>query len=483
MRLARLVVVPITVALAVAIAACGSSASTQPKMPDPGREPAPPPTTAAPDAAPAASAPAAPLPAGVPDTPVGHQLAWVLDVITARHGALDEAAAQAHFTPAFLAQVPPAQAVTVFAQLGAQLAGLALDGVTAPAPGGLIAKISVGGSKLVIKIGVDATTGMIDGLLFEADADAVPKPTSWAELDAALAALAPKAAVLVARVDKGACEPIHALAAKTELAIASTFKLYVLLAVVDQILAGKLAWDTEVEVKDAWKSLPSGVTQDAAAGSKLTVRELANRMISISDNTATDHLLYTVTRRRAEAAVKAAKHAKPALDVPFLSTRELFLFRLGLPDAEVDAYLAKSAEQRRAYLDETLAGKAATLDGLESWTGARRIDTLEWFASATDVCNVLATIGKRAEKPAAGAALEALSINPGLGTIDKATWPFIGFKGGSEPGVLSGAWLLRRDDGAWYVVTAVLNSPNALDEMQAFGVIAGAFDLAAKDHR
>ncbi len=44
-------------------------------------------------------------------------------------------------------------------------------------------------------------------------------------------------------------------------------------------------------------------------------------------------------------------------------------------------------------------------------------------------------------------------MNPGV-QLDPATFSYVGYKGGSEPGVLTLGWLLRRaSDNAWVVVT------------------------------
>ena len=136
------------------------------------------------------------------------------------------------------------------------------------------------------------------------------------------------------------------------------------------------------------------------------MRALAERMISISDNTATDHLLYTVGRERVEAALQTAKHAKPELDIPFLSTRELFLMKLE-PTA-IDEYLKLPAAKRRVTLDKTLAGQAPRRSSTSAtWTTARRIDKLEWFASSTDLCRAMATLWTRAQDPGRAAARRA----------------------------------------------------------------------------
>jgi beta-lactamase class A len=466
-----------------ALAACGDS--TRPPVVAPTETTPPtttPPTSTAAgtvDTQPAVAADPIPLPAGVPDTAAGHQLAWVLDMIVNQKGVVDRAAIEAHFHTSFLAQVPADTVALIFGQIHKEAGALTLGAVTEKA-GKLSVKADSRAGKLVIILGVHASDQKIETLLFQPDVGDAPKPTSWAELDKALAAAAPKADVFVARVEKGACKKVHAVNAKAPLAIGSTSKLYVLLSVVDQIRAGKLAWETEVEVKDEWKSLPSGVTQDDPAGTKLTVKTLADRMISISDNTATDHLVYTAGRKNVEAAVKATKHAKPALNVPFITTRELFLLKLGLPADEIAAYKKLGAEKRRALLDGKYATVKPTLDGIEAWKDARDIDTLEWFASGEDLCKVMATLASRAEKDKdkAGPLLDVLSLNPGL-PIDKAKWPFIGFKGGSEPGVLNGTFLLRRDDGVWFVVTAGFNGPTEIDQAKAFAVLGGAIDLAA----
>jgi beta-lactamase class A len=435
------------------------------------------PTTTTPVSVPTPE-PGPPLPAGFPDSVAGRQLAWVIDAIVARHGMVDATEVEAHFHPSFLAQVPTAQTIEVFKQLGAQADDLTVTSVEAdPAGTSLVAKVTAKGEKFKILLVLDPGATQIAGLLFQPDIELGAKPTSIAEAVKTLPTIAPHAQLLLARLDNGACKPLHQVNAKEQLAIGSTMKLYILLAVADQIIAGKLTWDTEIPIRDDWKSLPSGITQGDPAGTKHTVRTLAERMISISDNTATDHLLYTVGRKKVEAAVKASRHVKPALDIPFLSTRELFLLKLGLPDDQVERYIKMSAEKRRAFLDKTLAGQQPTLDGIDAWKDARRIETLEWFANSEDLCRLMAALALRAEKPAAAPVLEVMAKNPGI-QIDPKSWPYIGFKGGSEPGVMNLTWLLRRDDHRWYVATFGFNAPaGQLVESKLLGFTTGVLEL------
>jgi hypothetical protein len=71
-----------------------------------------------------------------------------------------------------------------------------------------------------------------------------------------------------------------------------------------------------------------------------------------------------------------------------------------------------------------------------------------------------------------------LSKNPGP-ALDKAVWTYVGYKGGSEPGVLNTTYLLRRSDDRWFVVTAGFNAAEgtALDDRQLLTVISGVIEL------
>jgi len=466
-----------TIVLAGLLIACGGGGTAPaPRPPAAPATLAPPPKPMVPGAPATQAKPAFP---GAPATPTGDQLAWVLDAIVRRHGTLGRAELEAHFHPSFLAQVPIDQALAIFEQLGHKLTDLVVDDVQADGER-LVARVTADKTKLRISLTLDPASQQISGLLVQRDLDTGPRPQSFEDALRAVAALAPKAQLLVATLDHGTCKPVQALAASDQLAIGSTFKLYILLALADRILAGKAAWSDELAVRDDWKSLPSGITQNEPPGTKHSLATLAERMISISDNTAADHLLYTIGRKAVEAAVRATRHARPALDTPFLSTRELFLMKLG-PAAELERYLKLPEARRRDHLDKTLAGKAPSIDIAGAWKTARRIDQLEWFASSDDLCRVMATLWTRAQAPRAAPLLDVLAKNPGL-PIDTKVWPYVGFKGGSEPGVVNMTYLLRRDDNQWFVITLGFNAAEGgtLDEAKIFHLAAGVIELVGK---
>jgi beta-lactamase class A len=469
MRFVLLVRIVVIVCLGFA---CGSPAT--PKPVEPSSPPSSPPVEPepAPPAAVKASFP------GVPDTVAGEHLAWVLDAIVNHDGTVAEAEIAKRLHPKFLAAVPADKFALVSKSLVA-LRPLAVSSAKGTELS-LVARLDTAQGLLIASVEVDPATEQVIGLLFRPDVGEAPKPKTFAEAVQMTEQLAPASQLLVAGLDKGACKPMHATRSKQPLAIGSTCKLYVLLGLVDRILAGKAKWDDDLAVRDDWKSLPSGITQDDPSGTKLTLLTHAERMIAISDNTATDHLLYTVGRAQVEAALRATRHATPKRNVPFLSTRELFLFKLGMADAEVDGYLKLPEVRRRAYLDTTLVGKAPDISLAAAWTTARRIDQLEWFANADDLCRTMAALWQRAQKPAAKPVLDVLAKNGGI-ALDKAAWPYVGFKGGSEPGVINLTWLAQRADGKWFVVVLTANDTKAtVDEAKAIGIAQGVFELLAK---
>lgn len=76
---------------------------------------------------------------------------------------------------------------------------------------------------------------------------------------------------------------------------ASTIKLPILCALSSQVAAGRLRWGDRVTLRDADKISGSGAVRELSAGTSLTLRELANLMIVVSDNTATNLILDRLT--------------------------------------------------------------------------------------------------------------------------------------------------------------------------------------------
>jgi beta-lactamase class A len=209
------------------------------------------------------------------------------------------------------------------------------------------------------------------------------------------------------------------------------------------------------------------------------VRYFAEQMISISDNTAADHLLAHLGRENVEDYQARMGHSNPALNEPFLSTREMFTIKLALTAENIQRYVDANPAERRRQLTDEIDPLTVTTAQANGWTRPRSIDTVEWFASAADLCRAMSSLKALSEQPGLEPVRSILAINPGV-PFDPAVWTYIGYKGGSEPGVLNLTWLLQRADGRWFVVTAGLNDPaKNIDTNGAVTLLQSAADLLA----
>ena len=320
-------------------------------------------------------------------------------------------------------------------------------------------------------------TQMTVSLVIEADAPhrimslwfgpPAPIVASWDDLTARLAKLPGEVSFQVERLDDGKILASHQ--ADKPLGIGSAFKLYLLAALIDR----RTPWDKIVKIEDRYKSLPSGQLQNWPAGSPVTVHTLAVQMISISDNTAADHLLALIGREEVEKRLGRFGMKAPARNIPFLATREFF--RLKSDAALRKAYLAASPASRRKILDR-VAAMPALKDSDENWSGPLAIDRIEWFASAADLCRVLGWLDEHG-----GPSGEAiLAVNPGR-VFSKEPFTYVGYKGGSEAGVLSMNWLLHARDGRHYALSAIWNDPRSdVDLPRLAGLLSAAAALSVK---
>lgn len=427
----------------------------------------------------AASAQATPIgtPLAGSDSPVGRQFAWVLDRLNNGGAGMTDQVVAERFHEAFLDAVPARQLIGVFGQLAA--IGPFTSGEYSESPDGLEARAilsAASGERLELTMRVEPDPPhSIVGLLFQPAAAGTPEAlASWDELDRQWSALAPAAGFLAAEVVDGDCVPVHALNPELRLAIGSAFKLYILGELADQVRAGAVEWDDRLAIRDDWKASFSGPMNQLEAGEERTLREFAEQMISVSDNTATDHLLFHLGQENVEAIQAVMGHGEPELNQPMLSTQEMFQLKLAAPDELRDAYLAGSVAERRRLLDGEVGDLNLSFWAASGWTEPILIDQIEWFASAEDLCRAMATLDAWAAEPGLEPITEILGINPGT-LFDLAVWEYIDFKGGSELGVLNLTWLLRRVDGRTFVLTGSLNNTEGpIDEDAAVAMLQAA---------
>ncbi len=382
------------------------------------------------------------------------------------------------FAPAFRAQITKPQLDAVIAQV-TQTAGRPqrVTSVRAVRPHAGVVTIAAERAELTLQVAVDPVAPhQVVALLVSGIA--APE-ASVAAVDAALSRLPGTTGFLVARLDAGGPVPIAARNADRAFAIGSEFKLVILATLVRDIVAGKRTWDDMVTLDGVER--PAGSWSKAVAGTKVSLRDLAAKMISVSDNSATDILLTLAGREQVEAMMPVVGIAAPAPNRPFLSTAELF--KLKAFPALADRYLALDERGRRAMLAGEIAKTPLSSIPATLFADGKpvRIDRLEWFFSASDVARMLDWIRRNSESGSAADVRKILAINPALPPAAAGAWAYVGYKGGSEPGVLAMSWLLQAKDGRWYAVSGRWNDPaKGVDQTRFASLMQRAVELAAR---
>jgi beta-lactamase class A len=378
---------------------------------------------------------------------------------------------EALFTSAFLAQVPAAQVTAISAQLRAQngaVQGLARLEARSPHEG--VAFVDYERATVRFNFGIDpAPPHLVRQLLvagMETRGDTVER------LAADIRALPGQSAFAIARLGNGDPAMLGAHDADRPLAIGSTFKLFILAELSRQVRAGERRWNDVVRLDR--RSLPSGILQDWPLGAPVTLHTLAALMISRSDNTATDALLHIVGRENVERLLPTLGLRAPERNRPFLSTLEVFALK-AMPDSDFRAWTAADEAGRRRILAERFAGTGP--EGIDfSGIGAepRRIDSLEWFASASDLVRTMDWLRRNGDAETQA----ILAISPGIPRATASDLTYVGYKGGSEPGVLNMTFLVRNRGGTWHAVSGSWNDPGApVDEARFAALMLRAVQL------
>lgn len=380
----------------------------------------------------------------LPAAPSAQAFSWFFAKLS-NPTTLSEADYAAHFAEAFRARVPIAMVREQMASLGGSNV---LFGLLSPPEERTIRPV-IGerdADVWALELVTDAE-GRIEALEVEA-------VLTWSAIDAVLAALPHRSRVGLYELRQGGCELIHGFQDEARGPIGSVFKLYILAALSARVRAGEARWDDTLAIDARRQS--TGPYSREPAGTRHTLVEYAENMISISDNTATDHLLFFLGRATVEAHQAVVGHGAPELNVPFLAAHDALVLKFALPDPEVEAYLALDTSGRRAALDGPLADIAFSESDVPTSSPPRYVDRIEWFASPGDACRVLSELHAHMSTPALSPLREILRADePRVAdTFDPSTWPYVGFKSGVEPGVSTSALLLERCDGRAFALLA-----------------------------
>jgi len=406
--------------------------------------------------------------AGELEEPVRSQVEWVLALVAGGEGA-DEV--DQRFSAAFLRAVPASQVVALAERELRPMGPFTIARVVESTATSATIVLRGPGGSMRMDIAVAAEPPhRIEGLRFLPEAEAI---ASWGDLFDRLRAAAPDVGFLAAEVVDGECVPIEAVEPDRPLPIGSAFKLYVLGALAAAVDAGTATWDERVAIRDELRVHSSAHLADMPAGEERSLRDLARSMIAVSDNTATDHVMARVGRSAIEAALAPMGMAEPARNLPFPTTAELTRLKL-LDDAGRTAWRDGSEVERRAILDALPATPVGDADLVGSgWVAPIDVDAIEWFASAADLCRAQATLAASSH----GEVGEALAYE---GAYDTDRWTRVSFKGGSEPGVLAASFLLVREDGRTFSLSALLMDTDGAVSPAVVAEVAGAFALLSE---
>ncbi|MWV27993.1 serine hydrolase [Aurantiacibacter rhizosphaerae] len=389
------------------------------------------------------------------------------DIIAAMRG---DASYDSVFADAFVNAVPQDRFLAIKQQLETQFGPLV--GIE------MLDPVSANGATIAIRFERGLANGSfnletaepyeINGFVLN---DVRPIGDNTGQLLSAIQALPGETAVLVAPLGGG--EPMMSHNADQQFAIGSTFKLYVLSALAHSIAQGERNWSDVVRLSQ--RSYPSGQLQNWPEGAPVTLHTLATLMISNSDNTATDQLITELGRDAVEAEVIAAGHSAPEGMFPFLTTRELFLLKSdGIEN--LGKYAAAGTAERLALLQELAQLDRGSEDIQAAFAGGPVAIDVEWLASVSDIASLFSRITQLEDQTA----LDILAVNPSMSGAMRDSWDYVGYKGGSEPGVLNLSWLLRDAAGTWQVVSMSWNDSEAPVDQSAFELLAmRAIALAA----
>ncbi len=353
------------------------------------------------------------------------------------------------FAPAFLSEVPVPKLRALAEQLIAQngpVIGLDRIERRSATDGDIVILCAKASVRATMVLEASASRKVI-GLLITS---VTPRGDSAAKLEQDIQALPGEAGLIVARLNGGS--PLLAINSDQQFAIGSEFKLWILAEAARQVSRRERTWSDVIRLGPP--SLPSGITQDWPKGAPMTLHTLATLMISTSDNSASDTLLLALGRSNVGDMVSRAGHANPQITLPLLSTVEAFALK-----TDQAADLRAIWQQSDPLARQRMLGRAgprlalAAIDRSQFAGEPRFINSIEWFASPSDTARLLDWL-----RTNGGAdALSIMAINAPLPNGDKARFRYVGYKGGSEIGVIAMSFLLQTHGGDWYAVAGAWN--------------------------
>ncbi len=394
--------------------------------------------------APVTGAPPKPVTMSAPaSTPLDKRIQQLIPVLN------DKAALADVFTPSFLAAIPPAQIKALANGFTAQYGPAQRIGtVMRNGPNNATVLVEYEKAVATVELTVEASPPhRIAGLLikgFTAKNDDIDR------IKADFAALPGSSGFVVQRLSDRGGTTISEVNGDRQFATGSTFKLYILAELAAQVTAGQRKWSDIVQL--GVRNHSSVATQGWPLDTPVTLQTLATWMISVSDNAATDALMRELSRDAIEGKLASIGHSAPDRALPMLTTIEAFALKTN-PLLRARFEKANEAGQRDLLKRERAALTYPAIDMSRLGSGPVAIDTVEWSASPADTARLLDNL-RRVNDPIAR---RIMAVNSGIGPAAAAKWGYLGYKGGSEPGVISMSFLAQSKAGNWFAISGSWN--------------------------
>ncbi|MGH2550047.1 MAG: serine hydrolase, partial [Thermomicrobiales bacterium] len=354
----------------------------------------------------------------IPATRAGAQLQWIVDQLNSGGKDLKTSDVTPHFTPDYLSALNEQGIIDTFAAMNPIMAPVTIariEGGITDQHANVLVFTDEGYWRIYLALEFNDPF-LIDTFYFDTVTvpDAPDQPRSWGGMKPYFESIAPGSAFISGEIINGEFSQISEYNSDEDFPIASSFKLFVLGAMATQVAAGEHSWAETVTISDKLRSLPSGQLYYEPAGSTYPLEYIVERMTAESDNTATDHTIFTANRNRIEIELGRLGHSRPNLMTPLMYTREWFAMRIHFDDDQVSRYVNATTAERRSILEHTVDPIADTLQEWDEWPGPANSDYIEWFASVSDLAHVLTRLQGFAVSEPTAVVGNALSLFPGI---------------------------------------------------------------------
>ena len=263
----------------------------------------------------------------------------------------------------------------------------------------------------------------------------------------------------IAHLSESGCEQLVGKNSREQLPISSVSKLAVIGATLDAVDAGRLKIDDQLELQAHDRSLPSGTWHTLPIGAKRSVSAAMSATLLASDNTANDLLIRAVGRARVHDF--AVDHLGHDVEMPFLTTVELFkLSWASSPDMR-DRFISGDFQERLAILDDEVLNLAMPVLNYDE----EPVDQLriQWFGRSDAMC---ATWTRLLADPRWA---ELVAPLPAAPEFELQGWHSLAHKAGYAPGNRSFSGVAELECGAIVSYSgAVVFGDNSLDIDSAF---------------